>query len=773
LFGKNKYYREKWFLHGILKYGGKKLSRKTVFLACLLIIIHICTPFQVFAEVKGKAILVFMDRISWHDIRDANTPALDALMEIGGIGLMTTNTGGSLSQVNAYTTLGAGARAVGASNSEMAFKYGEKFEGGTTEEIYKQRTGNIMEPGSIANLSIAQIYRNNATKQYPVPIGALGTALREAGLKVAVIGNCDTPKMEASGYENKRYLVSMMMDNRGIVPMGEIGEDILVHDKASPWGVKTNYEKMEEIFERMWQQADVIAVQLGDTSRVEDFKYHVMDHMLNLYRRNAVEDGDAMIAKIMKYFRKDKDLIMILTPLSPARELSRNNRLTPIIVAGRGFERGVLSSGSTHRLRVVTNLDVGATILKFFGIRNMPGQGGTPVFSIASQDRVDDIINFNEKLVEIFNQRGFLLRSYVTLLIIVLLMSLGQLILNRKHLWLGETLLMFIMSVPLAFLLLPIVHQPTTLRSTLVTLIIASACTALVCWAFSNTRDRIIAISCMTAIALIVDQWTGMSLIQGSPLGYDVISAARFYGIGNEYMGIMIGAACTGGAGIMERKKAHRLLKLDILVITGWAVALFTLISPNIGANVGGTIAGFFAFGITVLLIRGYKVKMWHLGALAAGLVILLIGVFMLDYARMVDSQTHMGQTVALIKQNGIEEIFNIFERKISMNIRLFRYTIWTRVFLISLAAIVILFYRPVGIFMDTVNNHPILFKGLIGATVGSIAALIANDSGIVAAATAMIFVAPPFILLIIEEVEQKVARGELNFGKKSQIPNN
>lgn len=729
-------------------------------------------PLQVSAADRGKVILIVMDRIGWKDIRDADTPALDALIEMGGIGLMTTNTGGTLSQVNAYTTLGAGARAVGASGSEMAFAYGEQFEGGSTEEIYKQRTGNNMGPGSIANLSIVQVHRNNADKKYPVPIGALGTALREAGLKVAVIGNCDTPKLEESGYEVKRYLVSMMMDDQGIVPMGEIGESILIHDDTSPAGVKTNYARMEEIIDEMWYQADVIALQLGDTSRVEDFKYHVKDNLLEAYRKKAIEDGDAMIGKIMEYFQEDKDLIMVLTPLGPARELARNNRLTPIIVAGKGIGKGLLSSGSTHRPGVITNLDVGATILKFMGISNLAGQGGAPIFSTAKQVGVETLINFNEKLVEIFNQRGFLLRSYVTILIAILVISLGQLVLNRKRLYLGRILLIFAMFVPFAYLILSLVHQPSTLRSSLVVVFVAAASTALVCWAFSDTRDRIIAICCITTLTLVIDQWIGMKLIQGSPLGYDVISAARFYGIGNEYMGVLIGAACTGGAGIIEKMKSSHFVKSDVLIIAGWVIILFTLGAPNLGANVGGTIAAFFAFSITSLLVRGYKVKIWHFAAIAAGLIILLVGVFMLDSIQMVNSQTHMGQTVTLIKQNGIRELFNIFERKISMNIRLFRYTIWTRVFLISLATIAILFYRPVGIFKDTVNNHPLLFKGLVGATVGSIAALAANDSGIVAAATTMIFIAPPFILLIMEEVEQKAARRELSYGQKSQVSN-
>ena len=78
---------------------------------------------------QGKAILVFLDRIGWKDIYEARTPNLDRLMDIGSIGLMTTNTGGSLSQNNAYLTLGAGSRVVGVSGSQSAFPYGYSYRG--------------------------------------------------------------------------------------------------------------------------------------------------------------------------------------------------------------------------------------------------------------------------------------------------------------------------------------------------------------------------------------------------------------------------------------------------------------------------------------------------------------------------------------------------------------------------------------------------------------------------------------------------------------------
>ena len=92
------------------------------------------------------------------------------------------------------------------------------------------------------------------------------------------------------------------------------------------------------------------------------------------------------------------------------------------------------------------------------------------------------------------------------------------------------------------------------------------------------------------------------------------------------------------------------------------------------------------------------------------------------------------------------------------MNIRLFKNTIWTRVFLSSLLSMVILFYRPAGIFKDVREKYPYLSYGFISGLVGSIAAFAVNDSGIVAAATSMIYVGLSFILIIIQRLQEIIA---------------
>lgn len=696
---------------------------------------------------KGKVVLVALDRIGWKDIKEASTPNIDRLMEIGAIGLMTTNTAGSRSCNNLYVTMGAGARIIGSSNSPLAFSTDDVYQGQKVAHLYYQITGRRLEAGSIASIGIAAVYRNNANRPYPVKVGALGTALAQNGYKVAVIGNSDTPEKQ------QRYLASMMMDDKGVVPLGDVGEWLNVKDGTRPFGIRVDFGRMAQAVERIWDEADVIAVEWGDTYRAEAYRHMVMDDMLEEHRRKALEDGDAFIGWLMERLDMDKDLIIVFTALGPLRDLQVNNRLTPVIMAGKGVRKGWLTSASTHRMGVVTNLDVGVTVLDFFGIPPLPEQGGAPMRSVYNDSGLDGIMAFNQRLVEIFNQRPFLIRGFVFCIIAVVAGSLVVLLFKRKYLRAIKFCLLFAMLVPFTYLVLPLVHQSSlavaALMATAFTLLFAAVIWKLI----PGMLDKIMTICLMMTGALLLDQWTGAKLIQGSPLGYDVISGARFYGIGNEYMGALVGAACIGTAAAVERLRLQRGIILGGAAVL-LAVVLAVLALPWWGTNVGGAITAFAAFGVFIMLMAGLRITWKRIAVLSVALVIAIVGLFILDSFRAVESQSHIGQTVKLIRENGVQELFNIAYRKISMNIRLFRYTIWTRVFLSSLLSMVILFYRPKGIFKDVKERYPSLYYGFISGVVGSAVAFAVNDSGIVAAATCMIYVGLSFIFVIAQQIE-------------------
>ena len=309
------------------------------------------------------------------------------------------------------------------------------------------------------------------------------------------------------------------------------------------------------------------------------------------------------------------------------------------------------------------------------------------------------------------------------------------------------------MAIPISYLLLPIFHSSTLAGSLSLSWILALAITALL-WIFTKEHSMMVksgSYCIIITILLIVDQLTGATLIAFSPLGYDIISGARFYGIGNEYVGVLLGASCTG-IGVVSQyliEKGRSLTFLLLLPI--FALILFVLAHPGIGANVGGTISALMAFSSFMILQWKDQIRLHHLVSIGIATAAFLVILFLFDSSRAVDSQSHMGQTVTLIRENGIFELVLIAKRKIEMNIKLFRYTIWTRVFLLSLFSMAILLFRPVGIFCVIKEKRPLFIKGIVSGVIGCITALLVNDSGIVAAGTSMIYLAPPVLLAIIE----------------------
>ncbi len=714
-----------------------------------IFMLFVCSM-QASAAQEGKSLLIILDRVALIDLIEANTPNLDRIAQLGAIGLMTTNTAGSRSQRDAYITMGAGTRAVGSDKSHLGLAADEHYDGKSAKEYFLQITGIQILAPAVVNLGLPQTLRNNENRPYKVHIGALGTVLREGDKKAVILGNCDTP----GAY--KRYLSSLLMDDTGIIPYGMVDERTLTSDLNRPYGLKTNFEALMKGVDLYWDEADFIAIQLGDTSRAEDFRYEATDAMNDLYKKQAIEDADGFIGSILDRADLSKDLILIVTPLGPGREMANNNRLTPIFAIGKGIARGMVISASTRRPGVVTNLDIGATLLGHLYLKPMSGQLGNPIRSHIPAMVMPELYTWNVRLVEIFNQRFFLLRSYVLAQIIAVFFSLAAIITFRKLLWLGKALLYFVMLLPLSYLLLTIFHQSTTVLSFLYAWVGGALIALLLIKRKGSALTRIPGICFVTSLALVVDQWTGGTLIQGSPLGYDVISAARFYGIGNEYMGVLIGAACTA-VGAFADCFIPRYRKIGFAAIALFAAAvLYTVAYPGLGANVGGTISTGVAFVVLVLLFRDKKITWQHLIPAGAFLVLLLSSIFFVDSLRALDSRSHMGQTAALIQQNGLGELSGIVSRKLQMNLKLLRYTIWTRVFLAFFVSMIVLLFRPVGILKGVIHKYPMTMKGLAAAVFGSLTALVTNDSGIVAAATAMIYVAPPIIIFVMSELEDR-----------------
>ena len=136
----------------------------------------------------------------------------------------------------------------------------------------------------------------------------------------------------------------------------------------------------------------------------------------------------------------------------------------------------------------------------------------------------------------------------------------------------------------------------------------------------------------MTLVVLGVDVMTGSRLQLETPFGLSVLEAGRFYGIGNEALGIY-GIAGLLAAGwlalvLLERDKTSR---RPALLAVG-AVAVFAVFAsgwPGFGGKVGGTISMVPCFLLLGLAVAGVRLT-WRRMLLVAVSGLALFAVFAL-----------------------------------------------------------------------------------------------------------------------------------------------
>jgi hypothetical protein len=162
-------------------------------------------------------------------------------------------------------------------------------------------------------------------------------------------------------------------------------------------------------------------------------------------------------------------------------------------------------------------------------------------------------------------------------------------------------------------------------------------------------------------------------------------------------------------------------------------------------------------FGVAFLRLAGFRFNRKMVLTVILGTVVVMAGFAAFDLFRPPEAQSHIGRAANLIIHGGVGEMFNIAIRNVEMNLKLIKYTLWSRVFLLSLLALSVLFYRPLGVLRRINEHYPDLTQGFIGVLVGSIVALVFNDSGIVAAATMMIYASATLIYLVIRENTREV----------------
>ncbi|NLP17639.1 MAG: hypothetical protein GX376_00940 [Firmicutes bacterium] len=723
------------------------MSRRLSFILIvigLLCLMGFWQPGSINAAGRDKRVIVFvLDSISITDLCAAMTPTIDMLIDVGAMGLMNTSTYSGSARNAAHLTIGAGARASGGDGLEPALEIGEEWGGIPAGEVYRNRMG-LIPGGNIVHLGMAEIIAGNSGLAATVLPGALGQTLADAGYTSSLLGNSDVPGMP------RRPAAGIVIDFTGVVKDGAIGSDLLGENATAPYGLETNINSLLGALHKT-TDSSLLVIEWGDTARVDGYSRYLLPEVAVAARRRAVERADEFLGELLKGLDLEETLLLLLTPSPAIGGYQKGERLTPIIMAGAGTGTGLLSSPTTRRAGLVANVDVAPTIIRFFQLAPPSTMMGRPMKIVPGDNAPETLSALGDIFQRNFAFRPIVIRTYIIFIIAVLAGTTGAIYRPGRWNSLGAQLLIAVAAVPLILLLLPLL----ALRKLDITLLVIAITTFLLVklvYRKKNNPQPFIVLGLLTVGLLWLDLVLGQSLLLKSLLGYCPISGARYYGMGNEYMGLYLGAGLIGWSGLAgEINTAGRRINPFFIVLPGYLFLLLFIASPRLGANFGGTIATMWGGGTTIICLQKQRARRRQLLIWVLGGVLLLIALGWGDYSLAGDGASHLGRTIGLIIGAGPRELLLIIQRKVGMNLKLLKYSWWSLVILAVLILFILLSYRPPRLLKDLAREFPALWAGFIGSGIGAFVAFLVNDSGVVAGATVLIFPVTTLLFLLLQ----------------------
>lgn len=702
-------------------------------------------------------------------------PLLRSLMEQSAVALMNANTAGPPGTDGGYPTLGSGARLQGNATVRLAFNREESWQGSSAQGLYRRHTGaETVPPGNVVHPYWSNLVRLNEALLYPAKVGALGETLEQYGLAAAVLGNAD-------GDMPGRQAVSIAMNARGTVAYGCVDTSLLRLNEDFPFGFSSDAAKYLQAVQHVWLDSSLIVIDWGDSSRIDAYREHLKQGRREQLLRTSLAEFDSLLQGLLPYLDSDT-LMLIIAPSPPLPAAAQ--RMTPLIFydPSRSEGGGMLRSATTRREGIVTNIDVAPTVLRHLGLSSPFFLFGTPleVVPLPAPGHLEALPALSQRTARVYQQRPPIIRGFILSLIVATLLVGLAVIARIRFLYLLRYPLCMLLNFPLVLLLasaVPAFPAAGVYESVLLLLFIAFP---VIIPALFLIRRHIVGCFTFSGLAactlLLLDLWQGAPLNSRSLLGYDPIGGARFYGIGNEYMGVLIGSYILGSLSFFSLLR-HRLsylqsyfLQLSSALFAAAAfLIIFFMASPFYGANFGGAVTAALGLAMTLggyLVLSGDKqisllwhrlstgkkgYKMFTLPVIFISVTALLI--YLLNNPAGSDTVSHLGRTWELVRSNGLGELGNVALRKLEMNMKLIRYSLWTRVLLGVFALLSVLYYYPVGLMRSIFQREP-FFKAVFGGTlVASAVAFLANDSGVVAAATVILYGGLPLFILSLRQV--------------------
>ncbi len=400
----------------------------------------------------------------------------------------------------------------------------------------------------------------------------------------------------------------------------------------------------------------------------------------------------------------------------------------PDEAAGSRLMPSIGYSDSVRQPGVVQLSDLPPTLFSWLGIQDAPGVSGTPMVThdellqtcTVTDDcfsaRLDDLSDRATHASAMRMTRGEFIQYLTRAAVGYFLLSLVLLArrpyrylaswprLRTVWIWVGVTLA----AVPVSSLLMNALPWWNTSFAKLALIggswLVAAG---LACAAMAARRWHIAAplliISALTALVFLTDAATGSRLMADSPVGFNLLNAARFYGVGNEAFALLATGTLTVLAfvGVWLRDRTFgrirgRWAAVFVVSLLGlWVAAIDAL--PSKGADFGGVLSFIPALLVLVLAVGRFRLSFARVAIIGVITVAVATTIAMIDWMRAPTARSHLGRFVQSIVDG---ELFEVIGRKLGTNLRLFtgsthRWVVLAALLLVALALIHALRTRP------------------------------------------------------------------------------
>jgi hypothetical protein len=423
------------------------------------------------------------------------------------------------------------------------------------------------------------------------------------------------------------------------------------------------------------------------------------------------------------------------------------SRLGWVVAVGPGFPpRTLLTSATTRTPGLVANVDIAPTILALQGLPSFPGGAGHVLYPVSSDKPFPALDRLDRQAVAAGKATVPLLIAYG---IFAITTTLAALI----CLWFGIAKqaarfgLLYIAAVLITLLPIGYLAPVNVWHYGLLVLGLAIAVAATV--HFAGRRLGISPIGLLfwlLTVLLCVDALFGSPLVATALLSGYYLTGIRFYGLGNEYTGFLIGASLTAWGLTPLLPGSGRGILLFLGVVITLVIGL-----PWFGADAGGALTATVAFTLAVVLARrnAGPLRLRHIAATFAGAFVVVLLLALLDRLQAAESRTHIGGAIAAGQSRGLGAIWDIVVRKIAINAGVAGNTLTLAVIAAMLPIWLLLTRGRISAGVKTLlAERPALRCAVTALLWGAFTSAVFNDSGI---AMALLLLAPPTTAVIHE----------------------